>query len=108
MTFSALADGDEREVEDGSALVRNVETRAFKRAIARALGISNVDLNNKNDGITPEEEVETPLNDESIMNSARARREKFNEISEKNRSGLTPGLKTTSAQNSYKPDDDDF
>lgn len=103
MKFSALADGDAREVTDASALVRNVETRALKRAIARALGFSNVDLNAKNGAITREEEVETPLDSSVNMSSAKARKEKFEDIRDKHRSTTEP----TSAQ-SENPEDDDF
>ncbi len=58
MKFTALADGDTTNVPSSDTLVRTVETRALKRAIARALDISKVDLN---DEFIDEEEVGTPL-----------------------------------------------
>ena len=60
MTFQALADGDVTNVPSFDTLVRTVETRALKRAIARALDISKVDMNeNFTEG--GEEEIGTPL-----------------------------------------------
>jgi len=61
MKFTALADGDTTNVPSSDTLVRTVETRALKRAIARALDISKVDLN---DEFVDEEEVGTPINRE--------------------------------------------
>ena len=62
MKFTALADGDTTNVPSSDTLVRTVETRALKRAIARALDISKVDLN---DEFVDEEEVGTPINREN-------------------------------------------
>lgn len=45
MTFCAMGDGDVTEVPSSDVLVRTVETRALKRAIARALDISKSDFN---------------------------------------------------------------
>jgi hypothetical protein len=59
MKFSALADGDATNVPSSDTLVRTVETRALKRAIARALDVSKVDLN---DEFIDEEEIGTPMN----------------------------------------------
>jgi hypothetical protein len=59
MTFQALADGDVTNVPSFDTLVRTVETRALKRAIARALDISKVDMNSN---FVDEEEIGTPLN----------------------------------------------
>ena len=59
MQFSALADGDVTSVPSSDTLIRTVETRALKRAIARALDISKVDFN---DEFIDEEETGTPLN----------------------------------------------
>jgi hypothetical protein len=61
MKFTALADGDTTNVPSSDTLVRTVETRALKRAIARALDISKVDLN---DEFVDEEEVGTPISRE--------------------------------------------
>jgi len=58
LTFTALADGDVTNVPSSDTLVRTVETRALKRAIARALDISKVDLN---DNFVDEEEIGTPI-----------------------------------------------
>lgn len=58
MKFTALADGDATNVPSSDTLVRTVETRALKRAIARALDISKVDMN---DNFIDEEEIGTPL-----------------------------------------------
>ena len=60
MTFQALADGDVTNVPSFDTLIRTVETRALKRAIARALDISKVDMND-NFVEGGEEEVGTPL-----------------------------------------------
>jgi hypothetical protein len=62
MKFTALADGDTTNVPSSDTLVRTVETRALKRAIARALDISKVDLN---DEFVDEEEIGTPMNGDS-------------------------------------------
>ena len=64
MSFDALADGDATAVPSVDVLVRTVETRALKRAIARALDISKSDFN---EGFVEEEEYGTPMrnNDES-------------------------------------------
>lgn len=53
--FQAFGDGDEREVADASALVREVETRALKRAISRAIGLGKVDIN---EGVLDDDEEE--------------------------------------------------
>jgi hypothetical protein len=45
LVISALGDGDSREVKDPAALVRNCETRAIKRACARALDLATKDIN---------------------------------------------------------------
>ncbi len=58
-TVMAYGDGDSREVKDPTALVRIVETRALKRAIARALDISRTAFDESADV----EEVGTPLPD---------------------------------------------
>ena len=58
MKFAALADGDATNVPSSDTLIRTVETRALKRAIARALDISKVDMN---DNFVDEEEIDTPL-----------------------------------------------
>ena len=58
MQFSALADGDVTAVPSSDVLVRTVETRALKRAIARALNISKSDFN---EGFIEEEEYGTPM-----------------------------------------------
>ena len=62
-TTTAYGDGDTREVKDPTALVRIVETRALKRAIARALDISRTAF----DEAADVEEVGTPLQD-SVSN----------------------------------------
>lgn len=59
MTFTALADGDATNVPSSDTLIRTVETRALKRAIARALDISKVDLN---EDFVEEDEIGTSLN----------------------------------------------
>lgn len=59
MTFTALADGDSTNAPSSDTLVRTVETRALKRAIARALNISKADLN---ENFVEEDEIGTPLN----------------------------------------------
>jgi hypothetical protein len=57
MQFTALADGDVTNVPSSDTLVRTVETRAIKRAIARAIDVSKSDLN---ENFVEEEEIGTP------------------------------------------------
>lgn len=58
MKFSALGDGDITDVPSAGTLIRTVETRALKRAIARALDISKVDFNEE---FVPEDEIGSPM-----------------------------------------------
>lgn len=67
MTFTALADGDVTNAPSSDTLVRTVETRALKRAIARALDISKADLN---ENFVEEDEIGTPLNMNGIDEAA--------------------------------------
>lgn len=59
MTFTALADGDVTNAPSSDTLVRTVETRALKRALARVMDISKADLN---EDFVEEDEIGTPLN----------------------------------------------
>lgn len=79
MQFSALADGDVTSVPSSDTLIRTVETRALKRAIARALDISKVDFN---DEFVEEDEIGTPLN-------------KYNDDSDKSENTHKPAFKKT-------------
>ena len=65
ITISAFGDGDSKEAKDPAALVRIVETRAMKRAVARALDLGAKDINKiinqKDDGEISEDETGTPI-----------------------------------------------
>jgi hypothetical protein len=67
VVVSAFGDGDSKEAKDPAALVRIVETRAMKRAVARALDLGAKDINKiidqGNDEIT-EDETGTPIEKE--------------------------------------------
>jgi hypothetical protein len=65
--WESSGDADEFSVNDPSALLRIAETRAFKRAVARALNISMVDLNSGR--MMSEEEPFTPLDDHARRHS---------------------------------------
>jgi len=59
LVYTALGDGDVTDVPSAGTLVRTVETRALKRALARVMDISKADLN---EGFIEEDEIGTPLN----------------------------------------------
>jgi hypothetical protein len=67
LKFTALADGDVTNVPSSDTLIRTVETRALKRAIARALDLSKVDMN---ENFIDEEEIGTPLNHDGDSSGA--------------------------------------
>jgi len=63
----AFGDGDSKEAKDPAALIRIVETRAIKRAVARALDLGKKDINlilNKSEEDINEEETGTPISKE--------------------------------------------
>jgi len=66
--ISAFGDGDSKEAKDPAALVRIVETRAMKRAVARALDLGAKDINKiinqKGDDEINEDETGTPIEKE--------------------------------------------
>jgi ketosteroid isomerase-like protein len=65
VVVSAFGDGDSKEAKDPAALVRIVETRAMKRAVARALDLGAKDINRlinqKDDEDITEDETGTPI-----------------------------------------------
>lgn len=76
MTFTALADGDVTNVPSFDTLIRTVETRALKRAIARALNISKVDFN---ESFIDEEEIGTSLSRKSPQDIASEKQRKIDD-----------------------------
>jgi len=76
-TFVALADGDVTAVPSSDTLVRTTETRALKRAIARALDISKSDFN---EGYVEEEEYGTPMRNEDSDEEVKPARRSPQEI----------------------------
>jgi hypothetical protein len=76
MTFTALADGDVTNVPSFDTLIRTVETRALKRAIARALNISKVDFN---ESFIDEEEMGTSLSRKSPQDIASEKQRKIDD-----------------------------
>lgn len=66
LVIGAMADGTSTEVNDPAALIRNVETRAVKRAVARALDLGTKDINRVLNQVaaSDEDEVGTPLEKE--------------------------------------------
>lgn len=68
VVVDAFGDGDSKEAKDPAALVRIVETRAIKRAVARALDLGAKDINKiinqKDDEDITEDETGTPIEKE--------------------------------------------